>query len=206
MGLFKPYDRTTSASEQKATTSGSAASSTASTAKTTAKKSIPTPSRKQAEQARRDRMQPVLTRKQSKMKEREARYRSRDESMAKANALPHNTMIRDWVDGRWNIAEFVLPLMLVVFATTIIGAYFMPVLTYVASYVIWGVFGILVLDVLLMWIGLRKQLRTHFPDEPLKGKLSYALSRSMMMRRSRQPAPRVKRGTKFAWPYHQDVR
>ncbi|MDR1512074.1 MAG: DUF3043 domain-containing protein [Propionibacteriaceae bacterium] len=34
----------------------------------------------------------------------------------------------------------------------------------------------------------------------MKGKLSYAMSRAMMMRRWRQPKAAVRRGSKFAWP------
>ncbi len=169
-------------------------------AKTPSKKAIPTPTRRQAEQARRDRIQPVLTRKESKSREREARYKARNEAMAKSNARPYNTMIRNWIDRRWNMAEIALPAMLILFVITIVGSYLLPTLMLFAPYVIWAVVLVLVIDTIVMWVGLRKQLKLHFPGEPLKGKLSYAISRSMLMRRSRQPAPTVKRGAPFVWP------
>ncbi|MCL2482581.1 MAG: DUF3043 domain-containing protein [Propionibacteriaceae bacterium] len=205
MGLFKPYDQ---AAGNKAPAQPSPVQSTtpAEAPKPPAKKTIPTPTRRQAEQARRDRLQPVLTRKQSKVREREARYKAQNEAMAKNHARPHNVLIRDWIDGRWNITEFILPVMLVVFAVAIGGTYFLPAMTLVAPYIMWGVIGVLILDIALMWLGLRKHLKTYFPDEPLKGKLSYALSRSMMMRRTRVPPPRVKRGTRFTWPHPEDPR
>ena len=202
MGLFKPY-------EQPAKATGDNLEPVAQTGPVkvaATKKSIPTPTRKQAEQARRQRIQPVLTRQQAKAKEREAKYKARDESMARVNARPYNAMIRDYVDGRWNLAEFILPLILLVFVATIIGAYWSRALTYVSSYVVWAIFALLIIDVVWMWLGLRTQLKRHFPDQPLKGKFSYALSRCMMMRRSRTPAPRVKRGTKFTWPPKEELR
>ena len=171
-----------------------------------AKKAIPTPTRRQAEQARRDRITPKLDKKQSRAQEREAKYRSRDEAMAKANALPHNVMMRDYVDGRWSITEFVLPGIVVIFALSIVASIFWPAMMYYYAYIVWGMFALLVLDVLTMWLGLRQQLKLHFPNVPVKGKFSYAFSRMMQMRRGRIPAARVKRGTKFAWPNPADLR
>ena len=188
MGLFQPYDAEQTSEVPKSAAAGAK------------KKTIATPTRKQAEQARRQRLQPTLTRKQARAKEREARYQSRDEQMAKTHALPYNALIRDWVDHRWNLAEFALPGILLVFVATMVGAYFLPALMMASSYIIWGVFFLLIVDTFLMWFGCRNNLRLHFPGESLKGKFSYAMSRSMLMRRSRVPAPRVKRGSKFEWP------
>ena len=177
---------------------------TSSTSRGPAKKTIPTPTRRQAEQARRDRIQPNLTRKQARERDREARFKSRDEVTAKINAHPPNALLRDWVDGRWNIAEFVLPGVLLIFVATIVGGFYWHPLAEMSTYIIWAVFILLIVDMAVMWIGLRNRLRIHFPDEPMKGKLSLSISRAMSMRRSRMPPPRVKRGTKFTWPYEQD--
>jgi hypothetical protein len=164
------------------------------------KKQVPTPTRRAAEQARRDRITPTITKKQAKARDRDARFKARDDAMAKTNALPYNTLIRDWVDSRFNLAEFALPGMLVLFIITIASSYFWPPLALVAPYALWVVIAAVVIDVVIMWIGLRRQLKLHFPKEPLKGKLSYALSRMMLMRRSRVPEPRLKRSDKFIWP------
>ncbi len=201
MSLFKPYDKEPKDDKTAAAPGGQAAA----TPPPSGKKNIPTPTRRQAEQARRDRLQPVLTRKQSRAREREARYRARDEAMAKTHARPYNALIRDWVDHRWNLAEFALPVMVLLFMLTIVGSYIDPQLMLYSPYVIWGVFLLLILDTVFMWFGARKHLQIHFPDEPLKGKFSYAFSRSMLMRRSRMPIPRIKRGTKFTWPPSGDL-
>jgi len=203
VGLFKPYDEDSSASTTPSSTSSANTGESQGPAAPT-KKKIPTPTRRQAEQARRDRIRPVLTPKQAREKERENKYKSRDEQNAKLNAHPYNVLIRDWIDHRWNMAEFLLPVILLIFVGTIVGGYFAPFVMSVASYVIWAVFALLFLDTVYMWFKLRQHLRTHFPDEPMKGKFSYAFSRSMQMRRSRIPAPRVKRGSTFTWPYEGD--
>ena len=200
MGLFSRYDREPAQPAKPAQAPPEAG------ARGPAKKAIPTPTRRAAEQARRERIQPVLTKKQVKQKQREAEYKMRDEAMAKTHAKPYNVMIRDWIDRRWNIAEFILPVMILFFVGTIVAAQFWPAVMMYGTYGIWIIVGLLILDTFWMWIGLRQQLRTYFPDEAFKGKFSYALSRMMLMRRSRIPAPRVKRGTSFVWPNPGDRR
>lgn len=200
MGLFTRYDKPEAPREPEPATPAKPHASVGQAPKGPQKKSIPTPSRYQAEQNRRARLQPVLTKKQAKAREREASYRTRDEAMARMHAKPHNQLIRDWVDHRWNLAEFILPLILVVFVLTIVAGYIWPVFLYYSTFAIWAIFALLIVDVALMWFGLRKQLQTHFPDEPLKRKFSYAMQRALQMRRSRLPPARVKRGTTFVWP------
>ena len=198
MGLFSRYDREPAKPAQAPSDSAGARGPT--------KKAIPTPTRRAAEQARRDRIQPVLTKKQARQKQREAEYKTRDEAMARTHAKPYNAMIRDWIDRRWNVAEFILPVMVLFFVGTIIAAQFWPQVMVYGTYAIWVIVALLILDTFWMWFGLRQQLREHFPEEALKGKFSYALSRIMLMRRSRIPGPRVKRGTRFVWPNPEDRR
>ena len=169
-----------------------------------AKKQVPTPKRKQAEQARRDRIQLVLTKRQANLKDKEARYKAQNEAMAKVHARPVNAMIRDWVDHRWNVSEFAMPILLLVMLGVMIGSSFFPVIAGIFPWVMLGIFCLMIADVLFMFFGLRHQMNIYFPGEPMKGKRGYAWSRATMFRRSRQPAPRVKRGSKFVWPNPED--
>lgn len=164
------------------------------------KKSIPTPTRRQAEDARRQRIQPVLTKKQSKQKQREAQ----DEATARMHARPHNVMIRDWVDRRWNVAELMLPIMLILMVGIMFSSLWWPSIMTYGMIVIWALLAGLILDTIIMWQGLRQRLRLYFPHEPIKGKLGYAFSRAMSTRRGRRPPPQVKRGTPFVWPPEHD--
>ena len=197
MALFKPYDNATNAPSTEQPSESQAP-------KNPGKKTVPTPTRKQAEQARRDRIQPVLTKKQARLKDREAKYKALNETNAKIAARPVNTLIRDWVDHRWNLSEFAIPVMLLVFVAMMVAGYLWPPLVFVLPWVVYGVAILLVIDVAIMWLGLRHQIQMYFPGESMKGKFSYSFSRAMLFRRSRQPAPRVKRGTKFVWPNPED--
>ena len=207
VALFKPYDST----ERKPTGAKPAKNPSPATAehpvaavgtdtKARTKKTIATPTRRQAEDARRQRIQPVLTKKQAKQKQREAQ----NESMMRMHARPYNVLIRDWVDRRWNIAEFMLPIMLIIVVGTVVAAYWLPSIMTIGMIAIYALVIALVVDIVLLWVGLRRRLREYFPHEPLKGKLSYAVSRAMLMRRSRQPPPAVKRGAAFVWPPEHD--
>jgi len=198
VALFKPYDNGSASSE---TTQSPTETPTQ---KMPAKKSVPTPTRKQAEQARRDRIQPVLTKKQANLKNKEARYKAQNEAMAKVHARPVNALIRDWVDHRFNLAEFGMPAMLLIFAAMLVGSYAWPPLVMVLPWVVYGVAILMVIDISIMFLGLRHQIRIYFPGESMKGKWGYAFSRAVMFRRSRSPAPRIKRGTKFTWPNPED--
>ncbi|MDR0849554.1 MAG: DUF3043 domain-containing protein [Propionibacteriaceae bacterium] len=165
------------------------------------KKAIATPTRRQAEEARRQRISPTLTPKQAKARERDAKNKARDEALTKTHALPANTLIRDWVDRRWNVGEFLLPVMLISLVfSLVVSAYWWPPAMAVGMYAVYALVLLFALDSFIMWRGCRKQLLKFFPNGSLKGKLGYAIARTYLMRRSRQPSPRVKRGSPWMWP------
>ncbi|MDR1214738.1 MAG: DUF3043 domain-containing protein [Propionibacteriaceae bacterium] len=177
----------------------SAAASTPPAPSGRTKKAAPTPTRKQSIQARQARLNPVLNKKQVRLRERQARDKVRSEGWDRTQSRPVMAMIRDYIDVRLSIGEFALPLMLLILVAMFLGGRF-PSLVQVTFYATWGLFALLIGDTVLMWLGCKAAIRQHFPDEPLKGKLGYAMSRAMMMRRARQPRARVKRFSKFNWP------
>jgi len=101
--------------------------------------------------------------------------------------------MRDYIDARWNLAEFMLPVMLLVLALSFLRTstilFFVTILTY-------AVLLTAVLDTFLMWRRLKKQLAEKFGDEAAaaKGNGMYAAMRAFQMRRSRMPRPQVARG------------
>ncbi|MDR0991254.1 MAG: DUF3043 domain-containing protein [Propionibacteriaceae bacterium] len=163
------------------------------------KKAAATPTRKQALAARQQRLNPMLTKKERRRRDRAERDHERTESMRKMNERPVMMMIRDWVDCRWSFAEFLLPVVLIVIVAPLaLGR--VPAVMVTAVSISFGLYLAMILDLVIMWLGLRKRIRQFFPNEPLKGKLSYASSRAMLMRRWRQPPAVVKRGSRFVWP------
>ena len=165
-------------------------------------KNRPTPKRKDQEAARR---QPLVVadRKQAKKLDRAKRneqmYRTRqamltgDESGLPARDKgPVRRYIRDHIDARWNLAEFMLPVMLIVLALSFLRTneiLFVTILTY-------AILLTAIVDTLLMWRGLRKRLTAKFGEEAAKAKGNgmYAAMRAFQLRRSRMPRALVKRG------------
>src|SRR4029079_9615566 len=170
-------------------------------------KNKPTPKRKDQEAARR---QPLVVadRKQAKQidkakrneqmaKTRQAMISGDDSGLPARDKGPVRRYMRDHIDARWNLAEFMLPVMLIVLALSFIrpeGAasallFLVTVLTYTVLVVAIG-------DTLWMYRGLKKKLAAKFGDEAAgaKGNGMYAAMRACQLRRSRMPRPMVARG------------
>ena len=166
-------------------------------------KNRPTPKRKDQEAARR---QPLVVadRKQAKKLDRAKRneqmYRTRqamltgDESGLPARDKgPVRRYIRDHIDARWNLAEFMLPVMLIVLALSFLRT---NEILFVVTILTSAILRTAIVDTLLMWRGLRKRLTAKFGEEAAKAKGNgmYAAMRAFQLRRSRMPRALVKRG------------
>ncbi|MDR1807521.1 MAG: DUF3043 domain-containing protein [Propionibacteriaceae bacterium] len=172
---------------------------------TPGKKSVPTPTRKQALAARQERLNPVLTKKDAKKRDREARMKQQNDAIRKRDEQPVMTMIRDYVDCRWSLGEFLLPIVLIIILVPMLLSAW-PKASFAGAVACFALYLGMIVDAATMWFGLRKRIRQFFPNETLRGKLSYGASRMMMLRRWRKPAPVVKRGTKFTWPRAAELR
>jgi hypothetical protein len=101
--------------------------------------------------------------------------------------------MRDYIDARRNLAEFMLPVMLIVLALSFLRTsqilFFVTLLTY-------SILLTAVADTFIMWRGLRKRLTEKFGEEAAKAKGNgmYAAMRAFQLRRSRMPRALVKRG------------
>ncbi len=153
-------------------------------------KGRPTPTRKQAEAAARERAKVPRTRKELAAKQRSMRSESSAKVRAEMKAGnekyllprdkgPQRRFIRDFVDSRFSVAEVVIPLMIVSL--------------FIQSLVI-VLFPVLIIDLLILRFRMRKQLALRFPDEPLKGTTYYAITRAMQMKFMRLPKAKVKIG------------
>jgi hypothetical protein len=170
-----------------------------------APKGRPTPKRNEAQGQRRTRAVVPTDRKAAGKQAREAR---RAEMAKQREALaggderylpardkgPVRKFVRDYVDSRYRVAEFFLPLAVVILVLSMIQNTQLRNL----SLLLWMVVIVLILvDSVITTILLRKQLRTRFPDKNLRGAVAYALMRTLQMRRLRLPKPMVKRGVKL---------
>ena len=189
MGLFRPYQRTESASEEPA-----APVEAEPTRSGPVRKDAPTPTRKEAEQARMERLHPTLSPKQARAKDRQARAEQRDSQLRVQEAQPGRVLMRDWVDSRRGLAQFSMPLLMTMLMVSLLVTSFGTLLTAIMSYATWLVMALIGADLFLMWRGYKKLHAERLPREPLKGLLSYGINRSINLRRLRLPKPRVKRG------------
>jgi hypothetical protein len=170
-------------------------------------KGRPTPSRKDAEAARKATFKKPRNRKEASAIRREkvrtergkmqhAMQTGDDRYLPAQDKGPVRRFARDYVDARYSVMEFALPILLVV---SLVGVVFSPQYPWLA-----GLVNLLFLAMVLLigadWFlltgGLRKAISVKFPNESTKGISFYAVRRTMQMRRWRLPKPMVKRGEK----------
>ena len=165
-------------------------------------KNRPTPKRRDQEAARK---RPLVetdrkaartrerdNRREAQLKQRQAMVTGDDAHLPLRDKGPVRRYIRDYVDSRWNLAEFMLPVMLVVLALSFIPS------RQVFAIVSIGVYGLIfaaAVDAYVMWRGLKKRLVAKFgAAKVVRGMAMYAVMRTVQLRRSRMPRPMVKRG------------
>ncbi|PLS25543.1 DUF3043 domain-containing protein [Bifidobacterium imperatoris] len=144
----------------------------------------------------------------ARMRERENREYAAMQSgdlnnMPKSERLPWRIYIRDYVDARFNLGEWFIP---VAFAILIVSMFVTSAsqnawASIIMMTLMYGYLIAVVIDVWLMWRKLKAKLITKYGEASVaKGSrsFSYAWSRSIQMRRWRLPKPRYdKRGH---WP------
>ncbi|MFJ9419321.1 MULTISPECIES: DUF3043 domain-containing protein [unclassified Streptomyces] len=167
-----------------------------------APKGRPTPKRNDAQSQRRSRAQTPSNRKDAAKAQREARrvdMARQREAMASGDERylpvrdkgPVRRFARDYIDSRWCVAEFFLPMAVIILVLTMIRQ---PGIQNIALLLWLVIIVLIVLDSVVVWFRLGKVLNERFPKENLKGVKAYAIMRTLQMRRLRLPKPQVKRG------------
>ncbi|MZD07551.1 DUF3043 domain-containing protein [Streptomyces sp. SID5785] len=167
-----------------------------------APKGRPTPKRSEAQSQRRSvantKMSPKEARARSREERRTAMERQRsalasgDERYLPARDKgPVRKYARDFVDSRFSVAEWFLPMAVVILVLSMVRV---GSLQNIALLLWLFVIVAIVIDSVLTGIRLKKQLAAKFPDQPRKGAVAYALMRTLQMKRLRLPKPQVKRG------------
>ncbi|MCW5249230.1 MULTISPECIES: DUF3043 domain-containing protein [unclassified Streptomyces] len=167
-----------------------------------APKGRPTPKRSQAQSQRRSVANTPMTRKEASKRQREERRSALErQRQALANGDerympardkgPVRKYARDFIDSRFNIAEYFLPMAVVILILSVIQV---PALQNAALLLWMVVIVLIVLDSISTGFRLRKRLTERFPDTSRRGAVAYGLMRSLQMRRLRLPKPQVKRG------------
>lgn len=161
--------------------------------RTPQKKQGATPTRKQAEAERMQRLHPNHSKAEQRKLDRDSKYKSRVTSWDKVESSPERTLLRDYIDVRWTVTEFMLPAMLLLMAAVVATSRWISVSTYIALG-LWVLLGLSFINTAVMWINFKKVLAERVPGASKRGLLMYMFNRSLMIRRFRRPAPRVVRG------------
>jgi len=162
-----------------------------------------TPSRKEAEAMRKAQMKVPMTRREQSKRDRAARESVRvkqnealrgggsDKYLPARDRGPVRHFCRDFVDRRWNVAEFMLPALVVILLLTFIRTSWSEAIIYP----LWAVMIVAtVIDEILLVRGLRRAIRRRFSPSEVKGTTAYSVLRSTQMRRFRLPKPQIARG------------
>lgn len=172
-------------------------------------KGRPTPTRKEAEQARREALKgpadPKARRKlerervrQQRVAQREALMAGDERALPARDAGPAKSFVRDYIDGRRTLAEYFIIIAVVVL---IVGLFRIPQVQVAVSIIWFAMLVLLIVDMTILLLRLRKQLAAKFPDPAdRKGTLFYGAMRSLQIRRLRLPPPKVKPGGRPVTP------
>ena len=166
-------------------------------------KGRPTPSRAEAEAARKARLNPTVDKKADKAAARKRREEARmGQLRGEARYLPARdrgpvrAFIRDWVDARFSVGEILMP---TAFAFIFLNFYKNTLIQQVSTWMFFGVFILMIVDQFVIGLMVSKAVRKEFGPrgtDGTKGAVLYAIMRSTQMRRLRVPLPKVRIGGK----------
>jgi Protein of unknown function (DUF3043) len=167
-------------------------------------KGRPTPTRKEAEEARKQRLATSKGRKGSsavarqrasdqRAKVRQAMETGDERYLPERDRGPVKKFIRDYIDSRRTIGEW----LLIVFFVVIVIGWTVPAAAALSS---WGFLAVLLAmfaDSVRIIRGLKSEIPKRFGDGQTTGISMYAVMRAWQLRRLRLPKPQVKHGDKI---------
>jgi len=167
-------------------------------------KGRPTPTRKAAEQARKQRVRPALTRREANRRQREQTRSQRSQArqgmlsgderyFTRRDKGPVRRLLRDYVDSRRTLAEFFLPTILVILALSLISS---PQVQLLATLMWLASLVLVIFDLTVLGFRVKREVRSRFPDDDSRGHVLYAIARATQIRKLRMPKPAVKPGTR----------
>lgn len=168
-----------------------------------AKKNRPTPKRSAQQAARKQPLVPQ-DRKEANRRARDEMRKQRDQArigvmqgdekyLTARDRGPQRRYVRDFVDARWSISEFFIPLALIVLVVGMFGG---PDFQVIANIIVYGILALVILDSVVLNYRVKARMADKFGGRERleKGLTFYLVMRSIQMRPLRIPKPQVKRG------------
>ncbi len=162
-----------------------------------------TPTRREAEEARKQQLRIPKDPKQAKRAARERDRAAREQQRQGMSAGdprylpardqgPGRAFARDFVDARFTLAEYFI---FVALGVLLLGFVQDPLLQTWVSLAFFAFTAVMAVDIIIVLIQLRSAAAKAIPDpKDRKGLSLYAALRILQLRRLRLPAPRVRRG------------
>jgi hypothetical protein len=128
---------------------------------------------------------------EQRAREQQAMLTGDERHMPLRDRGPVKRYVRDYVDARWNLGEFFLPVAFV-FIFINFFAMQLPTLAALVLVALYLVVLITITDAIIMWRRLKKRLIAKFGEVP-GGTVMYAVMRAFQIRRTRLPRPTTKK-------------
>lgn len=168
------------------------------------KKDHPTPKRKVAEAANKrplvvdDRRQAQKDARTKERAKRDVQYKAMltgdEKNMPLRDAGPVKRFVRDYIDSRFNIGSYFLPLAVVFLLFAFVAQYLGTLGFFITTAALYVYVLAVVVDSVFMWFGLKRRLTAKFGPTSTRGNLMYGVLRATQLPRTRLPRPMVKRG------------
>ena len=160
-------------------------------------KGRPTPTRKEAQAAAKERARMGMDKKsaqkvlrerraQDNQKMREGVRKGDQRYLMERDKGPVRAFVRDYVDTRISFMEYLLPVLVLIMALQFAGQQQLSGALWSATILL------LVLEVAWLLSRLSREIRTRFPEENTRGWRFYSLMRAIQLRPLRMPKPRLK--------------
>ncbi|WP_010525659.1 DUF3043 domain-containing protein [Nesterenkonia sp. F] len=140
--------------------------------------------KKAAKQAQREKMRELRAKQREAMETGDERY------LPERDRGAQRRFVRDWVDARTGIAEWMLVVVIVFLFISLIVAEQLRILM---SGVLWAMVLVVLIEAFFVARAARRRVEEKF-GEPERGIRFYAIMRTLQIRRLRLPKPQVKRG------------
>lgn len=124
---------------------------------------------------------------------RKAFMRGDENALPARDRGPARRFVRNYIDARRSVAEYLLPLLLVVLIISRVTA-----LQTIAVLLMYIVFMGSLIEGFILSRSIKREVTTRFPGTSTRGLGVYGWSRSTQLRRLRAPLPQVKPGDKIS--------
>lgn len=135
--------------------------------------------------------------KENRAKAYEGMQRGEERFLPARDKGPQRRYVRDWVDARWNLGEFFLPVAFAFIVANFVVIQFGQLAAFLVLVALYVIVLVVVVDAVILWFKLKRRLVAKF-GQVEKGTTMYAVMRAFQLRRSRIPRPNHKKHG--VWP------